>query len=302
MGKKLLIILNPAAGKKRAQRYMFDILELFSNADYQCTVHITKGQGDGTAAVKKNTDQYDMIIAIGGDGTLNEVVTGLLDSKKNIPIGYIPAGSTNDFATTLGLSKDLIVATKDIIEGSKVKLDIGRFNKKYFAYVASFGAFTGASYSTSQIAKNLLGHAAYVLNGIKDLASISPIHMKVETPHNTFEGDYLFGAVSNSTSIGKIVTFDSDVVDLSDGLFEVTLIKNPQNAMELGKIIASIQNADFDPDCFDTCITSEATFYSDIITPWTLDGEYFEGDSIMKVKNLHNAITLILNRRKLNNV
>ncbi|NLB60855.1 MAG: YegS/Rv2252/BmrU family lipid kinase [Clostridiales bacterium] len=302
MGKKLMIILNPAAGKRRAQRYMFDILELFSTADYQCTVHITKGPGDGTTAVKKNTDQYDMIIAIGGDGTLNEVVTGLLDSKKNTPIGYIPAGSTNDFATTLGLSKDLIIATKDIIEGSKIKLDVGSFNNKYFTYVASFGAFTGASYSTPQIAKNLLGHAAYVLSGIKDLASISPIRMRVETSSNTFEGDYLFGAVSNSTSIGKIMTFDSDVVDLSDGLFEVTLIKSPQNAMDLGKIITSIQNVDFDPDCFDTCITSEATFYSDTNIPWTLDGEYFKGDSILKVKNLHNAITLILNRRKSDSV
>jgi len=298
MGKKLFIVLNPVAGKKRAQKHMFDILEQFSSADFQCTVHITKGLGDGANAVRKITEPYDMIVAIGGDGTLNEVVTGLLDSKKDIPIGYIPAGSTNDYAATLGLSKDFAIAAKDIIYGTKTKLDIGSINNRFFVYIASFGAFTGVSYSTPQIAKNLLGHAAYVLSGIKDIASLSPIHMRVETPINSFEGDYIFGAVSNSTSIGGIMTLDSSVVDLSDGLFEVTLIKTPQNAIELGKIITSIHNSDFTAECFDTCITSEATFYPDKVVPWTLDGEYFEGDTVIKIKNLHNAISLILNRRK----
>ena len=232
--KKLLLIVNPCSGRAKMYTELLKVVEVFSYADYLVSVYPTKSRGDATQYVEKlNHDDFDLIVVCGGDGTLNEVIEGIMNSKNNIPLGYIPSGTLNEWSSGLNISRNIETAAKDIINGKKIKLDIGRFNDKYFSYTASFGAFTGASYSTPQEVKNVLGQSAYFFEGIKSLGTIKPIHMKITTEDRVVEGDYLFGAISNSLSVGGIVKYDKTPVGLNDGLFEIILIKNPDNIVKL---------------------------------------------------------------------
>ena len=209
-------------------------MEIFSKANYDVTVYPTKERCDATNKVAAlSQDDYDLIVVSGGDGTLNEVITGLMQSQLDIPIGYIPSGTLNEWSTGLGISKIIKQAAKDIVTGKEITLDIGKFGDKYFTYTASFGAFTSASYSAPQDIKNVLGQAAYFFEGIKSLGAIKPLHLKFEAEGKIIEDDFLFGAVSNSMSVGGIVKFDENTVKLNDGLFEVLLIKNPNNILKL---------------------------------------------------------------------
>lgn len=292
--KRVLVVMNPNAGQKRGKKYLADILEIFRTSEYVTTVMLTACQGDAMSLVKQHGQGMDLIVCIGGDGTFNEVVNGVLEAQLSVPIGYIPAGSTNDFANSLKLPKNMVKAAKQIVEGTAHTIDVGRFDDRYFSYVASFGAFTKVSYATPQNVKNTLGHLAYILEGVKDIPSIRPLHLRFETSDEVIEGDYLFGAISNSTSVGGILTLNPDVVDMNDGKFELLLIKAPNTIAELNDIIVALttQNYDFPSITFATA--SEMTVYASPDMDWTLDGEREAGKDKMRVCNLHSAIQLIM--------
>ena len=291
-----VIIMNPCAGTKKANKYLTDIVCIFSQHGYFSRVFMTSGRGDGTALAKKYGKEADLVVAIGGDGTLNEVIEGLIEANSDVPVGYIPAGSTNDFATTLKLRKNILKAAEDIMEGTPRTLDLGRFNNKYFTYVASFGAFTRISYSTPQNIKNTFGHLAYILEGIKDIPSIHHEHMRIETDDAVFEDDYLFGAVSNSTTLGGILTIDPDTVDLNDGLLELVLIRRPKNVFEMNQLILSLNGQIYNCEMINLVSTKNIKIYCDTHPDWTLDGEFEQGVKEIEIKNIPNAFKIIINQ------
>lgn len=291
--KKLLLIMNPYAGQRRANRYLADVIAIFNARGYVVTACMTAGAGDGVKLVAQHGAGMDLIVCIGGDGTFNETITGLLQTGLDIPLGYIPAGSTNDFANSLKLPTDILKAAWAIMDGTPVAYDVGRFGERYFSYVASFGIFTRTSYSTPQNLKNALGHLAYILEGTKELTQIKSVHVKLETDRETVEGDYLFGAISNSTSVGGILTLNASLVDMSDGQFEVLLIREPKNAAELAECLhcLTFQKYNCAMMTFLTCSNLKIT--ADPNMAWTLDGEKEEGHETVDVENMHLAIRLM---------
>lgn len=294
MSERVLLIMNPCSGQKRARRYLADILGLFRAHDFVTTVMPTMARGDAIEIIKEHGKNADRIVCIGGDGTFNEVVCGVLDTGLTLPIGYIPAGSTNDFANSLKLPKNIMKAAQLVCEGTPQPLDVGRFSDRYFTYVASFGAFTKTSYSTPQNVKNALGHLAYVLEGIKDIPSIRPLSVRFETPERVVEGKYIFGAVSNSTSVGGILTLSSEVVDMNDGKFELLLIKSPANAIELNEIVLALTRQKYDCSAITFLAASDIEITASPDMDWTLDGERMPGSEHFTVKNLKSAIRLIM--------
>ena len=293
--KRLLLIMNPAAGMKKANPHLLEILSVFDRAGYECVVHFTQKQGDGTQLTMEDGGQADLVVCIGGDGTFNEVITGVVRADIKTPIGYIPAGSTNDFAASLGLSKNVIQAAQDIVAGRPQAYDIGRFRERCFTYVASFGAFTKTSYATSQSVKNALGHLAYVLGGIAELSSIHRYHVAVTLDDGKREeGDYIFGAVSNSTSVGGILTLDPEIVDMNDGQFELLLVKYPKNAAELAEVILSLTSQKYDSPSLLFRPARKLLVEADPGMDWTLDGEFAKGSERIEIENLHSAINVMV--------
>ena len=292
--KKMLFVMNPYAGVRRAAKELTDILSVFNQADYEVTIYMTSGTGDAMRITRELAAGMDLVVCCGGDGTLNETVSGMLEAGLQIPIGYIPAGSTNDFASSLKLSLNPIQAAKDIVEGKPVPYDAGRFGDRYFAYVASFGAFTRVSYNTPQYVKNALGHTAYLLSGISELSQIRDIHVRIETEDMIIEDDFLFGAISNSTSVGGIVTLSPDRVDMGDGLFEILLVRAPRNFTELSECVQAVQNQDyFSCPTIKFFSASSVKVTMEKATDWTLDGEKADGIKEIAVENLHHAIHLM---------
>lgn len=293
--KKLLLIVNPCSGRAKMYTELLKVVEVFSYADYLVSVYPTKARGDATQYVEKlNHNDFDLIVVCGGDGTLNEVIEGIMKSKNEIPLGYIPSGTLNEWSSGLNISRNIETAAKDVLNGKKIKLDIGRFNDKYFSYTASFGAFTGASYSTPQEIKNVLGQSAYFFEGIKSLGAIKPIHMKITTDDRVVEGDYLFGAISNSLSVGGIVKYDKTPVGLNDGLFEIILIKNPDNIVKLQPLVDGILKHEFDREGIEFFRSEKFIVETSEEVAWTLDGEYAKSNGTLKVENIHGAITFIV--------
>lgn len=291
--KKMLFIMNPYSGQRRAFRYLADIIALFNRADYDVTTYMTGGQGDATQAAARLAGDVDLIVCCGGDGTLNETVSGILRSGADTPVGYIPAGSTNDFASSLKLSMNIMQAAKDIIEGEPVCYDVGKFGDRYFTYVASFGAFTKVSYATPQNIKNALGHTAYVLESINELSQIRKEHVRMELDGRVVEDDFIFGAISNSTSVGGILTLDPHVVDMADGLLEILLVRAPRNLMEISECIQAVQSQKYNCSMITFQSARSVKVFVDPDMPWTLDGEKEEGHAEVDVENLHHAIRLV---------
>lgn len=297
--KKMLFIMNPYAGKRRANKYLADILEMFNRADYLVTVHMTAGPGDATGVVQALASGMDIVVCCGGDGTFNETVAGLLKANVDIPVGYIPAGSTNDFAASLHLPTEPLEAAQEIVDGVPVSYDAGSFCGRFFSYVASFGAFTRTSYTTPQSIKNALGHTAYVLSGISELSQIRPEHIRMEINGEVVEDDFLFGAICNSTSVGGILTLDPKQVDMADGKLEVLLVRSPQSLLELTECIAAVQSQQYN-NC--EMITfrsgSKIEITADPEMPWTLDGEREDGHEHITVVNKHLAYRLVQKPRE----
>jgi len=290
----LLLIVNPCAGQKKAKRYLTDIIQTFNRGGYRVITHITACQKDAERAVLMYADTIDMVVCCGGDGTFNETISGVLKSGKKLPIGYIPAGSTNDFAASLHLSSNIMQATRDIANGTVKELDVGCFNGRFFSYVASFGAFTKASYATPQNVKNILGHAAYVLSGVQEVTQLRSYPLRVTLPDGeVIEDNFIFGAVANSTSLGGILTLSEERVDLSDGQLELLLIRKPKDLLELSDCIRAIQKQTYDCKMLTFRNASHFRIQAPADMNWTLDGEMEPGGEIIDVECLHHAITFI---------
>lgn len=291
--KRLLLILNPMAGMRRGRRQLADVVEIFNRAGYLVQTYITACPGDAAIAAEKLSEGMDLVVCAGGDGTFNETVAGLLRSGRDIPLGYLPCGSTNDFANSLKLSQSLTQAAKDIVSGAPVPVDVGLFAGRHFTYVASCGAFTKASYSTPQNVKNALGHLAYLLEGLGEIPQIRPVHLRLELPGRVIEDDFLFCAISNSTSVGGILTLDPKQVDMSDGNFELLLVRAPLDAQEIGECIRALQNQKYNCAMITFLSTPKVTVRCDPQIPWTLDGEKADGAGEILIENCHHAIRLM---------
>lgn len=294
MSKSLLFIVNPRAGKKKSAAPLFEAISVFSSAGYVVFVHQTQEQGDATEYVAQNGMNFDAIACCGGDGTLNETINGMMQLSEQPPLCYLPAGSTNDFAASLHLSSDPETAAQAVVRNTPRKLDIGKFNHRLFAYIASFGAFTRASYSAPQSAKNVLGHLAYILEGVKDLESLRPYRVKVEADGEVFEGKYLFGAVTNSTSVGGLMKLNPAFVDMGDGKFELLLVPLPKNLADLQGLLDAAVRQNFASPHLIFRHVCHVTVQTKEDLPWSLDGEYAPSVPEVHIDNLHGALDLFV--------
>jgi YegS/Rv2252/BmrU family lipid kinase len=291
--KKLLLVMNPYSGMRRAAKYLADIIALFNRNGYDVITHMTDGHGDATRVVERLGGSVDLIVCCGGDGTFNETITGMLRAGIDVPVGYIPSGSTNDFALSMKLSTNILDAASDIMEGEPVRYDAGKFGDRYFSYVASFGAFTKASYATPQSFKNALGHTAYLLEGISELSQIRMEHVRMEIDGDIVEDDFLFGAISNSTSLGGILTLAPSVVDMADGLLEVMLVRAPRTLKEIPECIQAVQNQKYSCSMITFRSAKKIRIFASPDMPWTLDGEKEDGHEEVTAENVHHAIRLM---------
>lgn len=294
MTKKALLLLNPQAGKNTMKHHLLGIVDLFVKEGWNVTVYPTQFPRDAVNAARTMAEEYDMLLVSGGDGTLSEVVTGLMSCEKRPAIGYLPSGTTNDFARTLGLPKKAERGAKLILTEPPMPIDVGSFGGDYFVYIASFGAFTEVSYKTPRRLKKVFGHLAYILESIKSFGSIRSYHLKIVYDGRTIEGDYIFGMVTNSTSVGgfhfkKQAQFD---VKLDDGRFELALIKSPQNAWETQQIINDLLRQKLDSPYFEIYKVSRMKVVSQQEIPWTLDGEYGGSVKEVEIQNHFQAVKI----------
>ena len=292
--KKLLFVMNPYAGTRQGVRYLADVIAIFNRANYEVLAYMTSGQGDAQRVTLEKAHSVDLVVCAGGDGTFNETVSGVLLSGADVPVGYIPCGSTNDFATSLHLSTNILQAARDIVEGKPEFYDMGLFGNRHFSYVASFGAFTRASYATPQSVKNALGHMAYILSGISELSQIRKTHIRIELENRVIEDDFIFGAVSNSTSVAGILTLDPRQVDMRDGKFELLLVRAPKNLTEIGECIQALQSQKYNCAMITFLSAEKMTVYADPTMAWTLDGEREDGHDRVEIRNLHRAVRLMI--------
>ena len=296
--RKLLLIMNPKSGVMLAPKYMADIIERFSRSGFLTQVLMTTAKGDARDFAHDYGGEADIVAVSGGDGTLNEVIDGLLSGGHDTPIGYIPSGSTNDFANSIGLPKSIFECVDGIIYGKPHHVDIGSFNGRYFSYVASFGAFTSVTYSVPQNLKNIFGHAAYMMGGITELVNLKSIHARITadpgaSDEMTYEGDYVLGAVCNSKSVGGILRLDRLDVDLNDGMMEVLLVKMPKDLLELSDISVSMLSGTFDSGQIESFSARDIEVEIEEGTHWTLDGEDEEGSGLCRIHTIKSAVSLI---------
>ena len=298
VAKKMLFVFNPKAGKGKIKTHLLDIVDIFSSHNYEIIIRSTQAPRDAYEKAKEYADSVDLIVCSGGDGTLDEVVTGIMEVDSSVPIGYIPAGSTNDFANSLFMPKNMIRVAEMIMAEELYHCDIGRFNQKTFAYVAAFGLFTDVSYETDQDLKNVLGHVAYVLEGVKRLFDIKSYHMKVSSEEVQVEDDFIVGMITNSRSVGGFKNLTGKNVDMNDGFFEVTLIVHPKNPLQLQEIMTALVMAEDNTDMIYSFKTRQLTIETDEKVPWTLDGEFGGNHSYVEIENRHKALNLYLQSSK----
>ena len=292
--RKLLLIINPVAGRNQAQADLFKMVRVFAEHDCEVTVYPTRGPQDCTRKVLADAGRFDLVVCCGGDGTLNEMVSGMMQREDHVPMGYIPLGSTNDFAASLHLPSHVEEAALRCVEGTAFHMDVGSLNDRYFNYIAAFGAFTEASYATPQQIKNALGHLAYILEGIKSLGRLQPIHVRITADGETFEEDYLFGAVTNTVSLGGVLRLDPSRVLLDDGMYELLLVKNPQNPTEAQAMLSALMLQNYDGPLVRMLRASDILFESNHEISWTIDGEFGGSFSTTHILNNKNAVTLMV--------
>lgn len=292
MDQKLLFIINPHSGKGQIKNHLVDIVDLMIKSGFDVNIYTTQARGDATRKVEEDGELYDRIVCSGGDGTLDEVMTGLMRAELDIPIGYIPAGSTNDFANSLGIPKEMIKAAERAVGENPFPCDIGEFNDDTFVYVAAFGLFTEVSYKTSQQLKNIFGHVAYIMEGVKQLHDIPSYNMQVEYDGKVFQDAFVYGMVTNSISVGGFKGMTGNDVKLDDGVFEVTLIKKPKNPIELNEILACLTNMIDDTDLIYSFKTDEVRIIADRNVAWTLDGEFGGEHEEVIIRNLKQKVTI----------
>lgn len=290
--KKMLFIYNPKSGKAQIRNYLADILDIFVRAGYEVTVYPTQRNGDAVEIMTYRKPIFDLVVCSGGDGTLDEVVTGMMKSTFKTPIGYIPAGSTNDFGGSLHLPKNMLQAAETIVKGKNFACDVGMFNDDIFVYIAAFGLFTDVSYETKQDMKNILGHMAYLLEGMKRLSAIRSYHMKVTHDEGVIEDEFMFGMITNSESVGGFKRITGKNVKLDDGVFEVTLIKKPRNPMELNEITGSLMHREIETTAIHCFKTTKLAVEALEPLAWTLDGEYGGTHIQVNIENLCRQVEI----------
>lgn len=293
--KRLLFIYNPHAGKELLKPKLSDIIDIFVKAGYEVLAYPTQSYRDAYRKVSEyDSDEYDLVVCSGGDGTIDEVVTGMMQRDKRDPIGYIPTGTTNDFANSLHIPKGLLRAADNAVNGTLFPCDVGKFNDDIFVYIAAFGLFTDVSYQTKQEMKNVLGHLAYVLEGTKRLFNVPSYRIKVTYDGETLEDEFIFGMVTNSRSVGGFRNMIGKQVVFDDGLFEVTLIKTPKNPLALQEIVASLLIEQVDTKHMYSFKTGRITFESLEEIPWTLDGEFGGAHDEVTVENLNRQLRIMV--------
>ena len=292
MPQNLLFIVNPNSGKGEMRHHAIDCIDRFVRAGYEVTVYTTQKAGDATNIVTRRGSNFDLIVCSGGDGTLNETVAGLMQLYEKPALGYIPSGTTNDFASSLQIPKKPIDAAELILKGKPCHVDVGSLNERYFTYVAGFGAFTEVSYTTPQNTKNALGRAAYILEGIKSLPALQNYHVKVECENHTIEDEFIFGMVTNATTVGGFKGIVAHDVGLDDGLFEVFLVKAPNNPIEIQMILNELLISPEESRFIIRFKTPYVRFTADREMPWTLDGEFGGAPHVAEITNWRQALNI----------
>lgn len=293
--KKMIFIYNPNAGKGSLKADLSDILDIFVKAGYEVVVYPTQKYHDGYAKVcSLPENEYDLVVCSGGDGTLDEIVTGMMRRENQIPIGYIPTGTTNDFANSLHIPKNRLEAADTAVNGELFKCDVGKFNNDTFVYIAAFGLFTDVSYQTKQEMKNVLGHLAYVLEGSKRLFNIPSYRIRVTRDGEVIEDTFIYGMVTNSKSVGGFRNMIGKEVVFDDGRFEVTLIKMPKNILELNEIIAALLVEQTNTKHMYSFKTHSIKFESLEEIPWTLDGEFGGEHDVVEIENLKQQLQIMV--------
>lgn len=291
--KKLLMIVNPMAGRSKPRGPLFDAAAIFSRAGYLLSIQYTDSPDDAVKLAADSGD-YDVVVAVGGDGTLNQVACGLMQLEQQPLLGYLPQGSTNDFAASLHIPAEPADAAAQIVRNQPRCLDMGCWNGRYFIYVASFGAFTRSSYAAPQSAKNALGHFAYILEGMKDLNSLRPYRIKLTADGEVLDGEYLFGAICNSTSIGGLMKLNPERVVLDDGKFELLLIPSPRTPADLQNLVLALLNQQYDREGLVFRHVSSLHLETKEDLPWSLDGEYAPSTPVVEIENRQRALAMLL--------
>ena len=292
--KKMLFIYNPNSGMGLLKPKLSDVLDIFVKGGYEVTVYPTQKYHDAVRKMGEYEEQYDLVACSGGDGTLDEVVTGMMKREKKVPIGYIPAGTTNDFASSLHISKNMLEAADTVVNGVPFACDVGEFDEDYFVYIAAFGLFTDVSYETKQSMKNVLGHLAYILEGTKRIFNIPSYRIKVTHDGETIEDEFIYGMVTNSRSVGGFKGITGKNVVFDDGKFEVTLFKTPRNPMELNEILGALALRKINPKRMYSFKTNEVHFETEEEIPWTLDGEFGGVHEEVVVKDCQKALEIMV--------
>lgn len=292
--KRLLFVYNPHAGKGLLKPKVSDIIDIFVKAGYEVTAYPTQAYHDAYRKIREFTDHYDLVVCSGGDGTLDEVVTGMLSRKDQIPVGYIPAGTTNDFANSLQIPKDMLEAANIIVNGKPFACDVGGFNDDHFVYIAAFGIFTDVSYETKQSMKNILGYLAYLLEGAKRIFNIPSYRIRVTYDDKVIEDEFIYGMVTNSRSVGGFSGIIGPDVVFDDGEFEVTLIRTPKNAIELNELLGAIVMRQINPERMYSFKSGNVRFESEVEIPWTLDGEFGGEHSDVLIRNQKQALQIMV--------
>lgn len=292
---KTLFIYNPHAGMMQIKNHLYNILNIFASAGYDLTVYPTKKSGEILEYLKNNALKFDLIVCSGGDGTLNETINGLLNlnSEKLPPLGYIPAGSTNDYASSIKIPKVMEKAAELIVNGKVQSYDVGKLNSKYFIYVAAFGAFTRVSYDTPQDVKNVFGHLAYLVEGVKSLSEIKAQKIKVKLDDTVVEGNFIFGMITNTLQVGGVYKLNPKEVSLDDGLLEVMLVKEPKDVAEFNEIASFLLGGIKNSSLVLTFKAHNIIIESKESIPWTIDGEYGGSYNRTIIKDKQKAINII---------
>lgn len=296
MEQRVLLMVNPMAGRQKIRNELLYVVDTLTKAGYETIIYTTQGKDATRDLLAEKDSQFDRVICCGGDGTFNEILSATMHWNKRPILGYIPAGTTNDFAAGLKLPSDIREAAMNIVRGTPHTVDAGLFNTSYFSYVASFGAFTETSYSTPQNFKNALGHLAYILEGIKEIPAFTPYTVCVEADGQIYKDSYIFGAVSNARSVGGILKISDSLVDLNDGVFEVMMIKMPKTLMDLSAIVTSLTSLNplkYDPSMFLFLQTKELkiTFEQEMV--WSLDGERVSGGKEARIACIKDAFKIL---------
>ncbi len=293
--KKLWFLFNPMSGRGQIRIHLVEIIDTFVKTGYEVTVYPTQGKGDITRLLPLHAGEYDRIVVSGGDGTLNETITGMMDCEEKTPIGYVSAGTMNDFARSLKIPTNMVEAANIAVSGVPFPCDVGEFNEKNFIYIAAFGAFTDVSYMTNQKLKQILGQAAYVLEGAKRLVDIPSYYMRIEANGETIQDNFVYGMITNSTSVSGVKNMAGKEVELDDGLFEVTLVKMPLNPIQVTEIMTNLlMPRDCDTPYIYSFKTDHIEIHCEEAVPWTLDGEYGGDQKDVRIINHHQRVTFMV--------